>query len=192
MAKGFETVSLHGGQQPDPTTGSRAAPICQTTAYVFNSVEHAANLFGLKKFGNIYTRIMNPTVDVLEQRLAQLEGGTASLALAGQNIASSHLYGGTYNLFHYTLPRMGTRVRFVSAVIRLINSVKLFSDLANIGDARSLIIPPASTTHQQLSPEARLSSGVTDDYVRLSVGLESLEDIIADLEQTLAASQGEL
>lgn len=431
MSKGFETITLHGGQQPDPTTGSRAVPIYQTTSYVFESVEHAANLFALKEFGNIYSRIMNPTVDVLEQRLAQLEGGTAALALAsgqaaitlavlnlaqaGQNIvSSSHLYGGTFNLFHYTFPRMGIEVRFVDgsdpenftgeidqntralylesignpknriacisriseiahthgiplivdntvttpyllrpfehgadllvhsltkfigghgnsiggaivekgtfpwnnglfpeftdpdpsynglsywdtfsesagaaggivfalkarvqllrdlgpslspfnaflflqgletlplrmarhcenalqvarwlekhpavawvnypgleshpdfrytrevlpkgqgaiigfgieggleAGIRLINSVKLFSHLANIGDARSLIIHPASTTHQQLSPVERLRSGVTEDYIRLSVGLESLEDIIADLEQALTASQ---
>ncbi|HSW36383.1 MAG TPA: O-acetylhomoserine aminocarboxypropyltransferase/cysteine synthase [Candidatus Limnocylindrales bacterium] len=434
MAHNFETLCLHGGQQPDPTTGSRAVPIYQTTSYVFNSVEHAANLFGLKEFGNIYTRIMNPTVDVLEQRLAQLEGGTAALALAsgqsavamtvfnlaraGQNIvSSSHLYGGTYNLFYYTLPRMGIEVRFVdplspdnfaraadgntrafflesignpknrvvqisaiskvahahgiplvvdntvttpyllrpfehgadlvvhsltkfigghgtsiggaiveqgkfpwnngkfpeftepdpsyhgisywdsfsgaagdaggfvfmikarvqllrdlgpclspfnaflflqgletlplrmekhcqnaltvarwleqhptvawvnypglesdpdysravqllprgqgaivgfgirggiSAGIRLINAVKMISHLANIGDAKSLIIHPASTTHQQLTPEEQRSTGVTEDYIRLSVGLENAEDIIADLEQALVASQGGL
>ncbi len=434
MAHGFYTHSLHAGQQPDPATNSRAVPIYQTTSYVFNSVEHAANLFGLKEPGNIYTRIMNPTVDVLEQRLAQLEGGSAALALAsgqaaisiavfnlarvGQNIvSSSHLYGGTYNLFKYTLPRMGIEVRFVdptdpeniaraidektravyiesignprnqvaqlvrisevahardiplivdstvttpyllrpfehgadlvihsltkflgghgnsiggvivergsfpwnngkfpeftepdpsyhgtnywesfakdaadergiafaikarvqllrdlgpclspfnaflilqgieslplrmarhcenalavarwleshSAVtwvnypgleshpdykyalelmpsgqgaivgfgirggvdagIRLINAVKLISHLANIGDAKSLIIHPSSTTHQQLSQEEQLSTGVTEDYIRLSVGLENVEDIIADLEQALAISQGML
>ena len=434
MAHGFYTHSLHAGQQPDPATNSRAVPIYQTTSYVFNSVEHAANLFGLKEPGNIYSRIMNPTVDVLEQRLAQLEGGSAALALAsgqaaisiavfnlarvGQNIvSSSHLYGGTYNLFKYTLPRMGIEVRFVdptdpeniaraidektravylesignprnqvaqlvrisevahardiplivdstvttpyllrpfehgadlvihsltkflgghgnsiggvivergsfpwnngkfpeftepdpsyhgtnywesfakdaadergiafaikarvqllrdlgpclspfnaflilqgieslplrmarhcenalavarwleshSAVtwvnypgleshpdykyalelmpsgqgaivgfgirggvdagIRLINAVKLISHLANIGDAKSLIIHPSSTTHQQLSQEEQLSTGVTEDYIRLSVGLENVEDIIADLEQALAISQGML
>jgi len=433
MANSFDTICLHGGQQIDPTTGSRAVPIYQTTSYLFESVEHAADLFALKRFGNIYSRIMNPTVDVLEQRLAQLEGGTAALALAsgqaaitltvlnlaraGQNIvSSSHLYGGTFNLFKYTLPRMGIHVRFVDssdpdnlaeaidegtralylesignpknriadirrageiahdrgiplivdntvttpyllrpfehgadlvvhsltkfigghgnsiggaivekgtfpwnngrfpeftegdpsynglsywetfskmageaggivfavkarvqllrdlgpslspfnaflflqgletlplrmarhcenamkaarwlekhpavtwvnypgleshpdyreaqkvlpqgqgaiigfgvkggleAGIRLINSVKLISHLANIGDARSLIIHPASTTHQQLSPENRLLSGVTEDYIRLSVGLENVDDILADLEQALAAGQGE-
>jgi O-acetylhomoserine (thiol)-lyase len=432
LKQGFETVTLHGGQQPDPATGSRAVPIYQTTSYVFNSVEHAANLFALKEVGNIYSRIMNPTVDVLEQRLALLEGGSAALALAsgqsaitlavlnlaraGQNIvSSSYLYGGTYNLFRYTLPRFGITVRFVDssepenfrqaidtntralylesignpknnidridaiaaiahasgipllvdntvttpyllrplehgadivvhsltkfigghgtsiggaivesgrflwnngnfpdftepdptyhglsywdaftgeaedgrtgiafiikarvqllrdlgpamspfnaflflqgletlplrmarhcenalavarwlenhpavtwvnypglpshpdyansraflprgqgaivgfgirggrgAGIRLINTVKLFSHLANIGDSKSLIIHPASTTHQQLSPAERLQTGVTDDYIRLSVGLESIEDLIADLEQALAASQ---
>ncbi|MGC8862568.1 MAG: O-acetylhomoserine aminocarboxypropyltransferase/cysteine synthase family protein [Armatimonadota bacterium] len=433
-APGFsiETISLHGGQQPDPATNARAVPIYQTTSYVFNSVEHAANLFGLKEFGNIYSRIMNPTTDVLEKRLAQLDGGSGALALAsgqsaitlavlnitraGQNIVStSYLYGGTYNLFHYTFSRLGIEVRFVDssdpdkvrraidentrlvyteslgnpknnvddypalaevahshgipfvidntvspppllrpiefgadiivysltkfigghgtsiggaivdsgrfdwsngkfpeitdpdpsyhgvsyweafglhdkaiipgiayivkarvqllrdlgpclspvnaflflqgletlplrirqhsanalavaqwlekhpavtwvnypglpshpdyerakrflpegcgaiigfgikggreAGIKLINSVKLLSHLANIGDAKSLIIHPASTTHQQLTPEEQLSTGVTDDYIRLSVGLESLDDIIADLDQALEASQ---
>jgi O-acetylhomoserine (thiol)-lyase len=127
---GFETLALHAGQTPDPTTGSRAVPIYQTTSYQFNSTEHAANLFGLKEFGNIYTRIMNPTTDVLEQRIAQLEGGVAALAFAsGQSaetlailnlaragdeiVSTTSLYGGTYNLFHYTLPKMGITVRFV-------------------------------------------------------------------------------
>jgi O-acetylhomoserine (thiol)-lyase len=428
----IETAALHAGQIPDPTTGARAVPIYQTTSYVFNSAEHAANLFALKEFGNIYTRIMNPTTDVLEKRLADLDGGTGALAVssgqaaitlailnitrAGQNIVStSFLYGGTYNLFHYTFPKMGIEVRFVDssdlnqiesaidentrlvymesignpknnvddyeaisaiahrhgipffidntvspppllrpidygadvviysltkfigghgtsiggaivdsgkfnwangkfpelvepdpsyhgisyweafgihdkavvpgiayiikarvqllrdlgpclspfnaflflqgletlplrirqhsanallvaqwleqhpavkwvnypglsshpdherakkylkegfgaiigfgikggreAGIKLINSVKLLSHLANIGDAKSLIIHPASTTHQQLTPEEQLSTGVTEDYVRLSVGLESVEDIIADLDQALKASQ---
>lgn len=427
-----ETTALHAGQQPDPATNSRAVPIYQTTSYVFNSVEHAANLFGLKEFGNIYTRIMNPTTDVLEKRLAELDGGTGALAVAsgqaaitlailnitkvGQNIVStSALYGGTYNLFHYTFPKMGIDVRFVDssdpanveaaidentrlvyiesvgnpknnvddypaiadvahrhglpffvdntvtpppllrpidfgadvviysltkfvgghgtsiggaivdsgrfdwsngkypeitepdpsyhgvsyweafgshdravapgiafvlkarvqllrdigpaispfnsflflqgletlplrvrehsrnalavaewlekhpavswvnytglpshpdherakrflkegfgaiigfgikggreAGMKLIDSVELFSHLANIGDAKSLIIHPASTTHQQLTPEEQASTGVSDDFVRLSVGLENVEDIIADLDRALAASQ---
>ena len=425
-----ETVALHGGQSPDPTTNARAVPIYQTTSYVFNSVEHAANLFGLREFGNIYTRIMNPTTDVLEKRLAELDGGTGALAVAsgqaaetlailnitraGQNfVSTSFLYGGTYNLFHYTLPKLGIEVRFVDssdpanigaaidentrlvysesvgnpknnvddypaiaevahkhgipffvdntvtpppllkpieygadvvvysltkfigghgtsiggaivdsgkfnwangkfpeitdpdpsyhgvsywgafglhdkavvpgiayiikarvqllrdigpalspfnaflflqgietlplrirehsrnalsvaqwlekhpkvswvnypglpshpdyerakrflpegqgaiigfgikggreAGIKLINSVKLFSHLANIGDAKSLIIHPASTTHQQLTPEEQVSTGVTDDFVRLSVGIENIEDIIGDLDQALSA-----
>jgi len=129
MKDKFHTLCLHAGQRPDPTTKSRAVPIYQTTSYVFDSVEHAANLFDLKESGNIYSRIMNPTVDVLEQRLAALEGGSAALALssgqaaitiailnlagAGQNIvSSSHLYGGTYNLFAYTFPRLGLQARF--------------------------------------------------------------------------------
>jgi O-acetylhomoserine (thiol)-lyase len=127
---GFETLALHGGQTPDPTTGARAVPLYQTSSYVFNSTEHAANLFALRELGNIYTRIMNPTQAVFEERVALLEGGVAALALAsGQaaetlailNIASAgdeivattSLYGGTYNLFAYTLPKMGINVKFV-------------------------------------------------------------------------------
>ncbi|MCB1171700.1 MAG: PLP-dependent transferase, partial [Leptospiraceae bacterium] len=127
-----DTIALHGGQEPDPTTNSRAVPIYQTTSYVFNDTEHAANLFGLKEFGNIYTRIMNPTTDVLEKRIAGLEGGVAALAtssgqaaetlailnIAGSGdeiISSASLYGGTYNLFHYTLPQLGIKVHFVDA-----------------------------------------------------------------------------
>jgi O-acetylhomoserine (thiol)-lyase len=124
------TQCLHAGQAPDPATNSRAVPIYQTTSYVFNDSDHAARLFGLQEFGNIYTRIMNPTADVLEKRIAALEGGAGALAVAsgqaaeslailniaaaGQNIVSSaSLYGGTYNLFHYTFPRFGINVRFV-------------------------------------------------------------------------------
>ncbi|MEO0040257.1 MAG: hypothetical protein RIS38_1205 [Verrucomicrobiota bacterium] len=124
------TQSLHAGQKPDPTTGSRAVPIYQTTSYQFRDSEHAANLFGLKELGNIYTRIMKPTTDVLEQRVAALEGGSAALAHssgqaaitaailnlagAGDHVVSvSQLYGGTYNLFHYTLPKLGIEVSFV-------------------------------------------------------------------------------
>jgi O-acetylhomoserine (thiol)-lyase len=422
-----ETIALHGGQKPDPATTARAVPIYQTTSYVFHDTAHAARLFGLQEFGNIYTRIMNPTTDVLEQRIAQLEGGTGALAVAsGQaaetlallNIAhagdeilsATSLYGGTYNLFHYTFPKLGIGVTFVDpsdpgnfrkaitkktkaifaesignpkldtldnravadiaheagiplvidntmpspcllrpfdhgadvvihsttkfigghgtsiggiivdsgkfdwgngnfpqftepdpsyhglkfwdvfgnfpglgnvafilkvrvqllrdlgpamspfnaflflqgvetlplrmerhstnamAVARFlsthpnvtwvnypglpdhpqhdlakkyhhrglygailgfgikggmeagkkfIDSVKLFSHLANIGDAKSLVIHPASTTHQQLTPEERKETGVTDDFVRLSVGLEHIDDIVEDLDQAL-------
>lgn len=125
-----ETIALHGGQSPDPSTLSRAVPIYQTTSYVFKNTEHASKLFGLQEFGNIYTRIMNPTTDVLEQRIAALEGGVAALATAsgqaaetlallnivetGQEIvASSSLYGGTYNLLHYTFAKLGIKVHFV-------------------------------------------------------------------------------
>ena len=125
----LETLALHGGQEPDPATGSRAVPIYQTTSYQFKNTEHAANLFGLKEFGNIYTRLMNPTTDVLEKRVALLDGGVGALATAsGQaaislallNIAQSgdeivsadNLYGGTYNLFHYTFSRFGIKVKF--------------------------------------------------------------------------------
>lgn len=423
-----DTQLLHSGYTPGED-GSRAVPLYQTTSYVFKSNEHAANLFGLKEFGNIYTRITNPTTAVLEARLAALTGGTAALALssgqaaitysilniaeAGQNIVSTtNLYGGTYNLFKYTLKRLGIEVRFVDsadpenfikaadentrafyiesignpknnvddldriselahsiniplivdntvaphiydvfargadiavfsltkfisgngtsiggaivekgdfnwangkfpeltepdpsyhglsywaafgnhdgAVVKgiayaikarvqllrdmgscispfnshqiilgletltlriakhcenalkvaqylenhpkvawvnypgleshrdherakkylpkgfgaiigfgvkggleggekVINNVKMFSNLANIGDSRSLIIHPASTTHQQLTPEQRVSAGVTDDFIRLSIGIEDVADIIADLEQALNA-----
>ncbi|HEX9191188.1 MAG TPA: homocysteine synthase [Candidatus Deferrimicrobiaceae bacterium] len=125
-----ETIALHGGQKPDPATTARAVPIYQTTSYVFHDTAHAARLFGLQEFGNIYTRIMNPTTDVFEQRIAQLEGGSGALAMSsGQaaeslallNIAhsgdeilsSASLYGGTYNLFHYTFPKLGIDVKFV-------------------------------------------------------------------------------
>lgn len=420
----FETLTLHAGQTPDPTTLSRAVPLYQTTSYVFKSSEHAANLFGLKEFGNIYTRLMNPTTDVLEQRLAALDGGVAALAVAsgqaaityavlniakaGDNIVSTnYLYGGTYNLFHYTLPRLGINVKFVdtsdpenvrkaidgntrlvysesvgnpknnvddfaaiaavaheaglpyvvdntvttpflfkpldhgadivvysltkfigghgtsiggavvdggkfswnngkfpeftepdpsyhglkywealgniSYIIKMrvsllrdmgacispfnshqiilgletlhvrmtrhienaravakwleahpsvawvnypglathkdharalkylpkgegaiigfgikggmeagkkfIDNVKLLSHLANIGDAKSLVIHPASTTHQQLTAEEQIATGVTADFIRLSVGIECVDDIIADIEQALAKSQ---
>lgn len=125
----FDTLQLHAGQEPDSATGSRAVPIYQTTSYNFDDTEHAANLFALREFGNIYTRIMNPTTDVFEKRLAALEGGTAALATAsgqaaqflaitnlaqaGDNIVSTQfLYGGTYNQFKVTLPRLGIDVRF--------------------------------------------------------------------------------
>ena len=130
---GFETLSLHAGQEPDPATGARAVPIYQTTSYNFKSTEHAGNLFALSEAGNIYTRIMNPTSDVLEKRLAALDGGVAALAVAsgqaattiavlsltgaGQNlVASKSLYGGTDTLFRHTLKRLGIEVRFVDPV----------------------------------------------------------------------------
>lgn len=426
LYNGFDTIALHGGQKIDKETGSRAVPIYQTTSYVFDSVEHAANLFALKEAGNIYTRIMNPTTAVLEQRLAELEGGTGALAVAsgqaaitlavlnitsaGQNIISSkYIYGGTYNLFAHTLKKLGIEARFADlsnleevekliddntrliftesignprnnvddfeaiadlahkygipfivdstvttpylfrpfehgadivvhsltkfigghgtsiggaivdggkfdwnngkfpeisepdpsyhglnywetfgkqgtayitkarvqllrdigptlspfnaflflqgietlplrmkqhcqnaleiakwleshpavswvnypgleshkdyknaqkylpkgkgaiigfgikggkeAGVKFIESVRLISHLANIGDAKSLVIHPASTTHQQLTPEEQKASGITDDFIRFSVGLESVQDIIKDLDQALRKSQ---
>jgi O-acetylhomoserine (thiol)-lyase len=126
------TLSVHAGQEVDPTTGARAVPIYQTTSYVFKDADHAARLFALQEFGNVYTRLMNPTTDVFEKRVAALEGGAAALAsasgqaaetlaittLAGAGdeiVSTTSLYGGTYNLFHYTLPRLGITVRFVDA-----------------------------------------------------------------------------
>lgn len=128
----IETLALHGGQEADPTTGSRAVPIYQTTSYQFKDTDHAANLFGLKEFGNIYTRLMNPTTDVFEKRIALLDGGVGALAVssgqsaitlallniaqAGDEIVSAdNLYGGTYNLFHYTFARLGIKVNFVKS-----------------------------------------------------------------------------
>ena len=419
----FDTLAIHAGQQPDPTTGARAVPIYQTTSYCFKDTEHAARLFALQEFGNIYSRIMNPTNDVFEKRMAALEGGVGALATssgqaaetlailnitsAGQEIVSSQsLYGGTYNLFHHTFPKLGITVRFVDpsdpenfrraindktravfaevlgnpkldildieavakvchdagvpliidntlatpylcrpiewgadivihsatkfigghgtsiggvivdsgkfnwangrypeltepdpsyhgiryvdafgeaafiikvrvqmlrdigacmspfnaflflqgletlslrmerhssnalavakwlkehpkvswvnypalpdhptyhlcskyfprgagAILgfgikggqeagrRFINSLKLFSHLANVGDAKSLAIHPATTTHQQLTPEEQEATGVTPDFVRLSIGIEDVRDIIADLDQALAAA----
>ncbi|AJQ29561.1 homocysteine synthase [Pelosinus fermentans] len=420
----FDSVAVHGGQEPDPTTGSRAVPIYQTTSYNFRDSEHGANLFGLKESGNIYTRIMNPTTDVLEKRIAALEGGVAALAFASGHaainaailnivqagdeiVSSSTLYGGTYNMFAYTLPRIGIKVTFVDpsdpenfrkaitdktrvvfaetignpkidvfdvekvaeiahengipllidstfatpylsrpiefgadivihsatkfigghgtsmgglvidsgkfnwangkfpslsepdpsyhglsytealgslayitrlriqilrdfgaavspfnsflflqgletlplrmqrhtdnalavaqylekheqvewvsypslpshrdhalakkylpkgagAILtfgikggleagkKFIDALKLFSILANVGDAKSLVIHPASTTHSQLTPEQRATAGVADELIRLSVGIEDSADIIADIEQALAAAQ---
>jgi O-acetylhomoserine (thiol)-lyase len=129
---GLGTLALHAGQQADPTTGARAVPIYQTTSYVFKSTEHAANLFALKEFGNIYTRLMNPTTDVFEKRVAAIEGGTGALAVAsGQSaislallaitrlgdeiVSANNLYGGTYQLFHYTFPRLGRSATFVDS-----------------------------------------------------------------------------
>ena len=126
----FDTLAVHGGQTPDPTTTARAVPIYQTTSFVFNDTQHAANLFGLQELGFIYSRLMNPTQDVFEKRVALLEGGVAALAAASgqaaetmailnivhagdEMVASSSLYGGTYNLFHYTLPKLGITVNFV-------------------------------------------------------------------------------
>jgi len=127
-----DTLVLHGGQVADPTTGARAVPIYQTTSYQFKSTEHAANLFGLKEFGNIYTRLMSPTTDVFEKRMALLDGGVGALAVAsGQSaitlallniaqngdeiVSADNLYGGTYNLFHYTFAKFGIKVKFVKS-----------------------------------------------------------------------------
>jgi O-acetylhomoserine (thiol)-lyase len=131
--KRLDTLALHAGQDaPDPTTGARAVPIYQTTSFVFKSTEHAANLFALKEFGNIYTRIMNPTTDVFERRIAALEGGTGALAVSSgqaaqalailaitrvgdEIVSANNLYGGTYQQFHYTLPKLGRTAKFVDS-----------------------------------------------------------------------------
>ncbi|MDD4735308.1 MAG: O-acetylhomoserine aminocarboxypropyltransferase/cysteine synthase [Kiritimatiellae bacterium] len=132
MSTKLATQAIHAGQQPDPATGARAVPIYQTSSYVFKNTEHAANLFGLKEFGNIYTRLMNPTTDVFERRMAAIEGGTAALGVASgmaaityallaitrlgdEVVSADNLYGGTYQLFHHTFPRLGRSVRFVDS-----------------------------------------------------------------------------
>src|SRR5215475_10871195 len=131
QAPNLSTLCLHAGQVPDPS-GARAVPIYQTTSFVFKSSEHAANLFALKEFGNVYTRLMNPTTDVFEQRVAALEGGAGALAVAsgqaaetlallaitqvGDEIVSgNNLYGGTYQLLHYTFPKLGRTAKFVDS-----------------------------------------------------------------------------
>src|SRR5438045_2073054 len=162
MSQRFETLQLHAGQQVDPTTKARAVPLYQTTSYAFDSSEHAANLFGLKAFGNIYTRIMNPTWDVFEQRMAALEGGIAAVATAsgqaavaysvlnvtraGDNIVSvSTLYGGTYNLFAHTLPQYGIEVRWADpddpgAVERLVDDKTRLVFAETIGNPKLNVV----------------------------------------------------
>ncbi|OZG41570.1 hypothetical protein CAK78_12660 [Aeromonas sp. A35_P] len=191
------TLALHHGFANDPTTKAVAVPIYQTVAYEFESAQHGADLFNLAVPGNIYTRIMNPTNDVLEQRMAALEGGIAALVVsagsaaityaiqaltaAGDNIVSTpQLYGGTYTLFAHMLPSFGVEVRFYDAL-------KIFKRLVNIGDAKSLACHPASTTHRQLSEEEQAKAGVKPEMIRLSVGIEAIEDILADLDQALEA-----
>ena len=169
MSQGIHTLSLHAGQQADPTTGSRAVPIYQTSSYVFKSSEHAANLFALKEFGNIYTRLMNPTNDVFERRVAALEGGTGALAVAsGQSaityallaitrlgdeiVAANNLYGGTYQLFHHTFPKLGRTVRFVdsrdpAAFRRAINAKTRAVYIETIGNPK-LDVPDFETIAQ--------------------------------------------
>ncbi|MDD5704532.1 MAG: O-acetylhomoserine aminocarboxypropyltransferase/cysteine synthase [Kiritimatiellae bacterium] len=132
QSQGLHTLALHAGQTPDPVTGSRTVPLYQTASYVFRDSEHAANLFALKEFGNIYTRLMNPTTDVFEKRVAAIEGGTAALATASgmaaityallsitglgdEIVAGDNLYGGTYQLFHYTFPKFGRSAVFVNS-----------------------------------------------------------------------------
>src|SRR6202050_2344909 len=177
MSHKVETLALHAGWRADPATGAVAVPIYQTPSYQFQSAEHAANLFALKELGNIYTRIMNPTTDVLEKRVAALEGGAAALAtasgqaaetlalttLAGAGdeiVSTTSLYGGTYNLFHYTFPRLGITVRFVdaddfdglraaiNAKTRAIYTETLGNPKLDIADIEKL----ASIAHQQGVP----------------------------------------
>ncbi|EHL03066.1 putative O-acetylhomoserine (thiol)-lyase [Glarea lozoyensis 74030] len=283
----FETLQLHAGQEPDPATNARAVPIYATTSFTFNDSAHGARLFGLKEFGNIYSRIMNPTVDVFEKRIAALEGGVAAVAASsgqaaqfmaiaaiaqsGDNIVStSNLYGGTYNQLKVFLPRLGITTKFIDgdnpedfakaiddktraiyiesignpkynipdfeaiAKVAHDNGVPLIVDntfgaggyfvrpidhgadivvhsatkwigghgttiggivvdsgkfdWANVGDSKTLAIHPWSTTHEQLSDDEKLASGVTEDLIRISVGTEHIDDIIGDFEQSFSAA----
>ncbi len=152
----IETLAVHAGYKPDPVTKAVVPPIYQTVAYAFDSAQHGADLFDLKVAGNIYTRIMNPTQSVLEERVAALEGGIAALAVASGQSAITY-------------------------------AIQIFTRLVNIGDVRSLATHPASTTHRQLSPEELVQSGVSEDTVRLCVGIEPIDDLKDDLNQALAA-----
>jgi O-acetylhomoserine/O-acetylserine sulfhydrylase-like pyridoxal-dependent enzyme len=277
-AFGFRTGALHAGARPDPTTRARAVPICQTSSFVFEDTADAADLFALQKYGNIYSRICNPTVAAFEERMANLEGGIGAVATAsgqaaetlcftalagagGHIVASASLYGGAHTLLDVTLRRLGIETTFVPAgdpdafaaairpstkclytevvanpsrtvadlaalagraydhgvpfvvdatlatpylcrpmehgadivvhsATKFIEALRLCSHLANIGDAKTLVIHPASTTHRQLSTEALEASGVGADLVRTSAGLEDADDIIWDLDQALSATKG--
>lgn len=281
MSQKFETLALHAGHIPDQENLSRAVPIHRTSSFLFKNTEHAANLFALKELGNIYIRLMNPTQDVLEQRVAALEREAAALALAsgtsaihytiinicqqGDNIVSANnLYGGSYTMFDAILPQFGITTKFVSpdaasnfeaaidentkalyvetignpvldftdikaisevakrhqiplieddpshataskylskgfggvvvfgikggstAGEKFINSIELLSHLANVGDAKSLAIHPASTTHSQMEEADQMASGLKPELVRLSIGIENIDDILADIDQALA------
>jgi len=160
---GFETLALHAGQEVDPSTKARAVPIYLTTSYVFDDTDQAARLFGLKEFGNVYTRLMNPTTDVLEKRIAALDGGVGALAFASgqaaetmailnvaeagdEIVSTTSLYGGTYNLFHYTLPKLGVTVRFAEAEPEAVRAAitpktkAVFSETVGNPDLRTLDI----------------------------------------------------
>ena len=168
----FETLQLHVGQeQPDPATDARAVPIYQTTSYVFRNSAHAAARFGLADAGNIYGRLTNSTQDVLEKRIAALEGGVAALATASGAAAI------TYTI--QALAQAGDH--------KFIDNLEIFSLLANVADVKSLVIHPATTTHSQLSPEELLDQGIKPNTIRLSIGTEHIDDIIADLEKGFAA-----
>jgi len=177
MSHRFETLQIHAGQEVDATTKSRAVPIYQTTAYAFDNADHAARLFALKEFGNIYSRIMNPTNDVLEKRIAALEGGVAGLAVAsghaaefltltmlaeaGDNVvASPNLYGGTANLFTVTLPRLGIEVRFVGPDDRPEDYAALIDDKTKAVYCESIPNPSLALPNIKAVAEAAHAAGV--------------------------------
>ena len=173
-ARHFATLAVHAGQAPDPATKARAVPIYQTTSYSFDDADHAARLFALQESGNIYTRIMNPTTDVFEKRIAALEGGIAGLALASgqaaetlaiitlasagdEIVSTTSLYGGTYNLFHYTLPKLGINVRFVDA--------EEFDGLRAAINARTKAVYTESVGNPKLDiPDLERLAGIAHEY----------------------------
>lgn len=167
---GFETRALRSGHEPDPASNAWAVPLYQTTSFVFNDTDHAARLFGLEEFGNVYTRLMNPTTGVLEKRIADLEGGVGALAfasgqaaetmailnltVAGDEIVSTtSLYGGAYNLFHYTPPKLGITVKFVEPTAEAVAAAitdrtkAVFSETIGNPDLLTLDSPPWPTPH---------------------------------------------
>ena len=205
---GFRTRAIHAGARPDPTTGARAVPIVQSTSFVFEDAADAADLFALQKYGPIYSRISNPTVNAFEERVASLDGGIGAVATASGQSAeflvdhpavSWVCWPGLPDHPDHERARRylplgpGAVVSFGvvggrDAGRRFVESVELCSHLANIGDVRTLVIHPASTTHQQLSDDALAAAGVGPDLIRLSVGLEDPDDILWDLDQALNAA----
>jgi O-acetylhomoserine/O-acetylserine sulfhydrylase-like pyridoxal-dependent enzyme len=155
-----ETICVHGAYNPHEHNRARAVPLYQSSAFVYDSDDHAANLFSLDEPGFIYSRLGNPTVDEAEKRIALLEGGHGAVAFASG----------------------------MAACKMFINNVRLSFHSTNIGDAKTLVIHPASTTHRNMTCEERLQSGISDDFIRLSVGLENSDDLILELEKSLSAS----
>jgi len=201
---GFEKLALHAGQIPDAATGARAVPIYQTTSFVFDSAEHAAGLFNLQTFGNIYTRLSNPTTAVFEERMAALENGRAALATAsgqaaemtailtlaeaGNHIVSAAtLYGGTYTLLEVNLRRLGIETTFVDPDDPE-NFRRAITDKTRLLYAETLGNPHHPSGLDHAPADVGRKAGVAPDMVRVSVGLETLEDILWDIDQALSAA----
>ena len=191
----IETLQLHAGQEKDTHTGSRSAPIYQTTSYLFKDSEHATNLFGLKEFGNIYSRIMNPTTDVFEKQIAALEAGVDAVAVAsgqaaqlialtnimqsGDNFISTlYLYEESYNQFKVEGGK--------EQADQIVNNVSLISHLANAGDAKTHIIHPSSTNHQQLTKEEQQVAEAVPGLIILSVGIENIDDFRSGVQEAIS------
>ena len=219
---GIETLCLHAGQVPDAATGARAAPIYQTTSYVFDDAEHAASLFNLQTFGNGYTmkarmetlRTFGPalspfnaflllqgleTLHVRMQRHCENALAVAKFLEAHPQVSWVNYPGlessKYYALARKYLPKGASAVMTFGikggqqAGVKFIEAAQFMSHLANVGDAKTLVIHPASTTHRQLSEQEQLTAGVTPDMIRLSIGIECIDDILWDIDQALAAAQ---